>query len=179
MKITDKKDITTPTGGKATRISFTDDNNGKYSCYVYDTGKIQVTTLHPYDDADYHWALSNNGENFKIILNKKVVGNISVAGDLDNKLDLVSKELAGRNKDIKSRMMYESKFLNEDWRDGSFSHKEVLQYTQHINQDFSKMMFSVRSMIEKFPDFTPEFISILDQFKDVIEISLEEIRSRI
>lgn len=41
------------------------------------------------------------------------------------------------------------------------------------------MMFSVRSMIEKFPDFTPEFISILDQFKDVIEISLEEIRSRI
>lgn len=91
MKIKDKKDITTPKGEKATRISFTDDSNGKYSCYVYETGKIQVTTLHPYDDADYHWALSNNGKDFKIILNTKVVGNISVTGDIDNKLDLVSK----------------------------------------------------------------------------------------
>ena len=52
MKIKDKKDITTPRGEKATRISFTDDSHGTYSCYVYETGKIQVTTLHPYDDAE-------------------------------------------------------------------------------------------------------------------------------
>ena len=169
MKIKDKKDITTPKGEKATRISFTDDNNGKYSCYVYETGKIQITTLHPYDDADYHWALSNDGENFKIILNTKVVGNISATGDLDNKLDVVSKELAKRNKNIKSKMMYESEFLKEDWRDGNFSEADMKRYLEGIKQDFGRIMFSLENMIQKYPQYTPQFRNTLNGFRDYIE----------
>ena len=52
MKINKNKNITTPQGENATYISFTDENNNPFSSYVFDNGKIQVTTNYPYDDAE-------------------------------------------------------------------------------------------------------------------------------
>jgi hypothetical protein len=45
----------------------------RFSIYHYTTGpkagKVQISSLHPYDDADYHWAVSkNNGTSFAIYI---------------------------------------------------------------------------------------------------------------
>ena len=88
----------------------------KCSAKVYDDGSIWVSTHHPYDDADYHWAVSkDDGIGYKIYIHSpgKFVKSI-VMGGYDDKDELISqvKEVAqelislDKNSKIRSRMMH-------------------------------------------------------------------------
>jgi len=88
----------------------------KCGAKVYDDGSIWVNTYHPYDDADYHWAVSkDDGIGYKIYIHSpgKFVKSI-VMGGYDDKDELISqvKEVAqelislDRNSKIRSRMMH-------------------------------------------------------------------------
>lgn len=45
----------------------------KVSVTKYFDGAIYVKTHHPYDDADYHWAMSTDGTIFKVCLGRQYV----------------------------------------------------------------------------------------------------------
>ena len=66
-------------------------------------------------------------------------------------------------------MMYESECLNEDWRDGNFSEADMKRYLEGIKQDFGRIMFSLENMIQKYPQYTPQFRNTLNGFRDYIE----------
>lgn len=75
-----------------------------------DEMKVYIKSIHPYDDADYHWALNRNGGDFYVIY----------IGSPGKKVDTVfgSKEKVARkllelDKNIESRMSYESKKNNK------------------------------------------------------------------
>lgn len=76
-----------------------------------DEMKVYIKSIHPYDDADYHWALNRNGGDFYVIY----------IGSPGKKVDTVfgSKEKVARkllelDKNIESRMSYESKKNNKN-----------------------------------------------------------------
>ena len=81
----------------------------KFSISLYDNGKEYVTSINPYDDAEYYWAYTTNGINWEIIINKKVVSTIVLKKDYSD-LIKVGKYIAKilydmDNKDnIKSRV---------------------------------------------------------------------------
>lgn len=176
IKIIKKKDVVMPADGqKAVYYLFRLEGQIKQcSAYVFESGGIQVRTVNPYDDAEYYWATSSNGTDFKIVRDRKIVGKISVSGEIEDKLEQVSLELINRNKTIKQKMVYENKFLKENWRDGTFSDKDMVRYRQEIELDFGRVMLSLNSMIQKFPQYKEEFKEILNQFKESIIISLED-----
>ena len=50
----------------------------KFNIKWWENGEIQITSIHPYDLAEYHWAYSkNDGRTFDIILNTKKIKTIT------------------------------------------------------------------------------------------------------
>lgn len=88
----------------------------KCSAKVYDDGSIWVSTHHPYDDADYHWAVSkDDGIGYKVYIHSpgKFVKSIIMGGyddtdELIEQVKEVAKELISLDKSskISKRMMY-------------------------------------------------------------------------
>ena len=78
----------------------------KYTCTVYDDGKVYVKSVHPYDEADYHWAVSyDEGNTFRIY-----IGNtgkpVEMIDDNTDDYSTVVNRLAELDKKIPSRMSY-------------------------------------------------------------------------
>lgn len=49
----------------------------KYNIKWWEDGEVQITSIHPYDLAEYHWAKSrNDGKTFDIILNSRRIKTI-------------------------------------------------------------------------------------------------------
>lgn len=148
--------------------TFTVDGQ-KFSVTNYeDEMKVYIKSIHPYDDADYHWALNRNGGDFYVIY----------IGSPGKKVDTVfgSKEKVARkllelDKNIESRMSYESnllkrveKLLNENNKGYSQLDKQILEDLQ--NKGFKKFILRYTRIYDKifegrdedgYPDFSYEF----------------------
>ena len=91
--------------------TFTVDGH-KFSMTDYkDEMKVYIKSIHPYDDADYHWALNRNGGDFYVVY----------IGSPGKKVDTVfgSKEKVARkllelDKNVEPRMSYESRKNNKN-----------------------------------------------------------------
>lgn len=75
---------------------------------VKDEMKIYIKSIHPYDDADYHWALNKNGGDLYVIY----IGNPGKkVGTVFGSKEKVAKKLLELDKNVESRMSYESNLI--------------------------------------------------------------------
>ena len=74
-----------------------------YYKWLRDSDFYTVNQHRPYDDAEYYWALSHDGRNWQIILNRRIQNNfISEFKDFVS----VAKYIVSLSKDIKQKMMH-------------------------------------------------------------------------
>lgn len=60
--------------------------------------------------------------------------------------------------------------LDEDWRDGSFTHDDLDKYLDKINEDAYAIKYSLEKMIDKHPEYKTEILSQIASIRNIFSL---------
>lgn len=143
----------------------------KYVAYESKDGQtIQISSLHPYDDAEYYWACTyNGGKTYRIIRNGKTESVFK--GNPDAEYNDILSVLVKMNKDIEPKMMHEEVRENMTESENKITFWQSDDYSSHDFDPYEEEMLQNGLVIcgnrDKVDMGDPDLIDLIKQYHDV------------
>lgn len=158
-------------------LGYIDHVNCSATHYLKDN-TYQVSTSRPYDDADYTWAKSTDGENWKLIKSGKTVDTLNT--DFED-FETVAKTIIAKDSKVKPRMVYEK--LDDDLSNSEnylgysiIFNEENQKFDVYKNNELQQVDFETIDEAHEFIDAQQEVSSndVGNAESDVIINELQE-----
>lgn len=143
-------------------------NKVKYSATEYDDGRIFITSHHPYDDSEYHWAMSKDGGNKFIIYINSPGQKVEI---FESNPGAEYFDVVERLSELDKKSNIRPRMVHEDWLDDLDDSEldadiENAKLTTQPEQEFSSadtsqnQLASVFKQVDKRGEFVPETINL-------------------